>query len=447
VLFAACGDDSTTTSETTTTAGPGGGETTTTGAPELTDSFRGVTAESIKVGIILIDYTSEDCISTFIDFSRGDQQAVAQAFVDDINDNGGVGGRSIDPVYATYCPIDSADAVALCTTLTDDEQVFAALGVMIAPEGQLCLSRDHETIHIGHEMTKETIDQAPPGLLLTPDITAERRINVLMNLVAQESFLEGQKVAILADQDTESIANDVITPALTDLGLEQGSTAVLTIEGTDTSAAQAQLDSFIERWQSENVTAVVMSGLDVSSKQFVEKLRAAMPDLQLLTDTPSSVGEAAQDEVTAGVSPNPYEAVVSADGETSSERWANSAALQRCVDVYEAASGETVVGPDELQPGADGKRVELYIAVTDFCNELTFFKNVAEAVGPDLTNESWTEAVNSFGPIDLVSTDIASLGEGKYDADDAFRLVQFDSTIGHKGDWKPITEIEDASGS
>ena len=74
------------------------------------------------------------------------------------------------------------------------------------------------------------------------------------------------------------------------------------------------------------------------------------------------------------------------------------------------------------------------------------FKTIAEKVGTDLTNKNWQKAVDSYGKIDLVPTDIASLCKGKYEADDAFRLVKFDSTIGESGDWKPVTTVEDASG-
>ena len=56
------------------------------------------------------------------------------------------------------------------------------------------------------------------------------------------------------------------------------------------------------------------------------------------------------------------------------------------------------------------------------------------------------QAVNSFGKISLVPTEIASLCKGKYAADDAFRLVEFDSKKGASGDWNPVTPVKDASG-
>jgi hypothetical protein len=105
-----------------------------------------------------------------------------------------------------------------------------------------------------------------------------------------------------------------------------------------------------------------------------------------------------------------------------------------------------VPGPDEVKPGPDGKTEQLYIAVTDFCGELFMFRTIAEKAGKDLTIPNWQKAVDNYGKIQIVPTDIASLCTGKYAADDAARLVKFDSSIGNNGDWKPLTKIKDASG-
>ncbi|MCU1463159.1 MAG: hypothetical protein JWO37_3234 [Acidimicrobiales bacterium] len=416
-----------------------------TAAPALTASFRGVTADSIKIGIVIIDYNT---IKDFVDFTRGDQQKIAQSFVDDINAKGGVLGRKIVPVYKTYKPIGNQDTLAICTSLTQDEKVFAVLGVFIDPSGdsQLCLTRDHQTIHIGHELKQEWIAQAPGGLLLTPDISAERRAQVVFSLLKQNKTLDGKKVAILADPDTKTAAETVIKPGLVGLGLQLGSTAVINVGGsTDTSQAQAQIDSFLEKWKGEGVNALFMAGLNVSAKQFVEKIKKKFPAMVLVTDAPSGVHSAAQDEVKAKKNPNPYEGIITAEGLTDVEKW-QEPVQQACAAVWEAASGTKIVGPADLKPGPDGKRAEIYIAVQDFCGELKMFKIIAEKVGPNLTNDTWMSTVNSFGSINgLVTTSIASLKTGKYDADDAFRLEAFDSSLPPTGDWKALTPLADVT--
>ena len=52
--------------------------------------------------------------------------------------------------------------------------------------------------------------------------------------------------------------------------------------------------------------------------------------------------------------------------------------------------------------------------------------------------------VNNFGHIANRGTGpYSSLGTGKYDADDNFRLVQFDSSLPPDGNWKAITGLQD----
>ena len=421
---------------------------TTASAAQLKNLGHGVSAKEVKVGIAIVDY---DSIVDFVDFARGDQQKTAQIFIDYINKNGGVaGGRKIKPYYKMYEPIPgrTPDPLALCTAWTDDDDVFAVLGVFIdfTGQGQLCLTKQHNTVHIGHELEQAWIDQAPPGLLLTPDTTKEAAATNLLNILISSGKLKGKKVGLLVDQNAEGRINDVVKPALADAKIKTGSTAVLTITGTDTSAAQAQLDSFIEKWKSEKVDVIYIGGLTASAKQFVEKIKAAMPDVQLAADS-SSVAEQAQDEVKAGKSPNPYEGIYSITGETDNERWANKGPLlQKCVDTYEKATNTKVPAPEDATVNAKGKTVQLDIAVADFCGELMMFQTIANKVGPNLTTANWQKTVNNFGKIDLVPTKIASLCKDKYAADDAFRLVAFDSTMGTDGDWKAVTPIKDTSG-
>ena len=103
-------------------------------------------------------------------------------------------------------------------------------------------------------------------------------------------------------------------------------------------------------------------------------------------------------------------------------------------------------GPDQRKVNGDGKSVYTDQAVTDFCGELFMFRDIAKKVGPDLTTANWQKTVDKLGPIALVPDKFASLCKGKYAADDGFRLVSFDSTLGTNGDWKPVTTIKDASG-
>ncbi len=467
LLAAACGDDDddaaddgavttvapsdeSTTAPATTAPTTGGSEPSTTAAPDttttepivLTDSFRGVTADSIKLGVLYVDY---ECIADFIDFERGDQELVYQTFIDAINADGGILGRRIEPVYQKHCPIGNAEALAACVTMTEDEEVFATLGVFIdfSGDAQLCLTRDNETIHIGHELEQAWIDEAPPGLLLTNDVTAERTISVLMSALEQAGTLDGRKVGVLASARTGNRAENVIEPALDDLGVERGSTAILDIVDEDTTQAQAQLDGFLERWRTEEIDTLIIAGQEAGADQFVTKIKDAFPELLIIGDAPSGIINEGKDLVTAGVSPNPYEGAISVGGlnDTNGEQF-NTPLVQACIAIFEQANPDIpVIDPQDLVVAEGEKRLETYIAVRDACDELAVFKQVAEAAGADLTNESWTEAVHSLTSLEIPANAFSSFGEGKYDANDGFRLQSFDSSIGESGGWKDLTDI------
>ena len=168
-----------------------------------------------------------------------------------------------------------------------------------------------------------------------------------------------------------------------------------------------------------------------------------MPDVLLLADGAESAQGGAQDETASGVKPNPYDGLLTATGPSDHDTW-ESAQEQACVKTYETGGGQPVIGPDQLQPGPDGQVALVWQAVHDFCDELGMFRQIATKAGPDLTNTTWAQAAGDFGEIRLV-TPFASIHAAKYDADDAFRLAAFDETLGNKGDFKPLTPIQDAS--
>jgi hypothetical protein len=419
-------------------------DTEVTEAPAASEDLgNGVSADAVKVAFAIVDF---QCIKDFVSEIRVDQDEAYQVFVDHVNNNGGINGRKIEPLYHTYCPIPGAEpsGLSICTSAAEDQDVFAIVGVFVdfSGDAQLCVTREHERVLIAYELTQEWMDQAPPGLMLSPGVTAERRISILMSLLKEEGTLDGKKVVALAEDTTESRIADAIEPALADMDVERGTDAVLAITGTDTAAAQAQLDSFIERWKSEGVDAVILTGLAISNKQFIEKIKAAMPDVQLLADNTSWLGSA-RDLVEAGTEPNPYDGILTAEGETGEEH-AKGPEAKECDKIWKDATGKDVPPPGEFPDvSEDGQRIDTRYTVHDPCTYVLMFATIAEKAGANLNNDNWVKAVNDFGKIRIMSTKYASLREGKYDVDDTFRIAAFDPTIGDTGDFRPVTPVRD----
>ena len=444
LAVAACSSKASSSSSAKTTGAPAASTSTTAGVPQATEPLgTGVTPTSIKVGISLVDFT---CIEQFVDQIRENQQQIYQVFIDNVNANGGIDGRQIVPVYHSYCPIGSAPVLTLCTQFTEDDKVFAVFGTFVdfSGDAQTCLAKDHNTILMTFQLSQAIMNQSPPGLIILPGSTPERVDAVLFSLLAQQHTLDGHKVGVLGEQTSQSIVNGKVLPGLQKLGVPTGSTAILNITGSDTSAAQAQLDSFIEKWKTEHVDTVFLSGTDVSSQQFVEKLRAQMPNVMLLTDIDSTVIQGyGQQEVTAGRHPNPYQGIITAAGPTSPE-YDQSANWAYCSGIYQKATGQAPPNAEAVVPGPNGKTLDTYGAINDACQLVTMFHDIAAKVGANLNVANWVTTVNNFGPIRNVGGGpYASLHAGKYDVDDSFHLLEFDSTIPPRGQYKPITPLQD----
>lgn len=167
LFAAACGDDDTATepdpTTTTTTAAPDDGEPDETGTDEtdgtgtddtetdppveLTDSYRGVTEDSIKLGIVLFD--TDAILDLGVDVGYGDHAQHYQVVIDEMNEAGGILGRQIEPIYKFVSPVDPEEADRVCTELTEDDEVFAVLGTARPPENLLCYTETADTPFIG----------------------------------------------------------------------------------------------------------------------------------------------------------------------------------------------------------------------------------------------------------------------------------------------------------
>jgi hypothetical protein len=439
MLLAACGGDD---DDSTATKSTASSESTTAKTSDAGGAAPGVTADSIKVVVSLVDF---ECIKDFVDDVRIDQDKIYGAYFKDINDSGGINGRKIEPVFKTYCPIPGAQpsSLGICTSAAEDDNAFAVMGVFVdfTGDAQLCVTRDQHRVLITHGLTQPWIDEAPPGLLLSPDITAERRLNVIMSLLGNEGTLKGKTVAVLAADDNKGRIKSTVEPELKKLKVARGSDAVLAISGTDTTAAQAQLDSFIEKWKSENVDSLIILGETASAKQFVQKIKDEMPDVQLIADTTTVLGQG-QDLVRAGQADNPYDGIISAEGETGAIH-SKGENFKRCNAIYKKYIGTDVPGPNEIVKAPNGKRNDIYGAVSDACAEVTMFLDIATKAGATLNNDTWTAAVNAMGKMRIASSRYASLHKGKYDADDTYGLVAFDPKVPKDGDWKAVTPVRD----
>jgi len=444
LTFAACGSGN--------KSSPSGGGTasTATTAPRVVSTVlgAGVTASTIKIGISLVDFS---CVAQYVDSIRVNQQQVYQAFIDDINAKGGINGRKLVPDFKMYCPLTSAAElnVSLCTAFTDDDKVFAVLGNLTdaANDGsaETCLAKKHKTVVITYVLTQQIMSLSPPGMIIYPGTTPERLDRILFDLLQKQGTLTGKKVGVLGEVANANAVKQVILPGLKKMGVKTGSAAYLTVTSADTTAAQSQLSSFIERWKSEGVNALYVTGVDVATQQFMEKVSRGLPGVTLMTDV-GDTGTFAQSEENQGVKPNPYSGILVAGGFTAHD-YDQSANWKYCAAIYKKYTGKTAPDAETKVPGPGGKTLDTNGSIIDACRSLTLLHDIATRVGKYLNAANWVATVDSFGPVvDRGGGTYASLRKGKYDIADTFDLQSFDPTISPSGNWKALGPYQNIPG-
>ncbi|MEM9202110.1 MAG: hypothetical protein AAGC53_10635, partial [Actinomycetota bacterium] len=194
---------------------------------ELTASWRGVTEDTINIGVSMLDFALLKDMG-LSPSGWGDQQAVWQALIDDLNARGGINGRQVSAIYEFYSPIDAADAERACTVMHQDNETFANLGGFVGPAGSAdpCIVGTNSTTMVGGEIgSDEELSQAnAPWFHSAP--TVEFQTFNLLNLLVQTGEADGAVVFTMggaAAADEEGLVLD----ALEERGIEVVGSAII----------------------------------------------------------------------------------------------------------------------------------------------------------------------------------------------------------------------------
>lgn len=203
LILAACGGDD----GGDTTEAPAASEAPSTEAPsteapaeELTASDVGITESTIKIGIAVSDLEAvramgisiPDTLTTEHLFDRW------KVFIDDINEAGGINGRTIELVQLVWNPLDPSTFDTLCAEATIDNELFMVLnGTGLSSVARKCLFDAGMPLMYGDVMTNEelatglVISLAPPTEVVaaagakqwieTTDAAAGSLVGVLAN--------------------------------------------------------------------------------------------------------------------------------------------------------------------------------------------------------------------------------------------------------------------------
>ena len=419
------------TTTTTTTVAPTTTTTTTTEAPiVLTDSFRGVTAEAIKIGYTSIDFERLNrdfgLTLTYANFAPS-----ADALVADLNSRGGILGRRVDLVHRLFLPVGPVTAEAACVELTEDEEVFAVFNGFAGPGAESvneCFVDTYETILVGGKPTPEQLERVR-ATWLTPDMGLTRRGQAFVNLLREAGSLDGLGVFLIYGANVESLP--IMEAVAAALEAEGVSVPVVTAnEYTgDETATIAFLEVALEKARTEGVSTIWMVGEGVYSQEYIFSLG---DEFNLLIHNGDSESRWNYD---------PPPGIEDAGTILTNRAFpsADDPSMAHCLEVFEAVLGLEVKADNEL--AAD--ETNYWSGLSNSCQYLALFEAVATAAGPDLTNESFAAAVASIGAFSIPGVPYVSLGPSKFDARDSLTLARWSNDLMA---WEAISDPVNTAG-
>lgn len=383
-------------------------------AAPLAASFRGVTADTITVGFVAIDYERLNA-----DFGLGltnpDEGPIMQVLIDDLNDRGGINGRSVELITVPFLPVGTATAEEACIRLVEDEQVFAVLGGFAGPgteASNLCFSGSGETILIGGPLTDERVAQSTVPWV-TAEMGAGRRGEAMVRALAESGQLADLGTiavhAVSPEQDATAIA---VEQALLDAGADVALRTTGESSG-DQAATAVDTEVMLERARSEGVASIVVVGVSPAITDTIfdaDEFTVVLPRTEELDNLDNATLDDGDRLIGTG-------SVIDLD----------DAAAAECIEFVEAALAPDGVLP--LDETADD--LSYWTSTLRACRNLTLFEQLATAAGPDLTNDTMREALATVELPALPLYPFASLGPDKWDANDTLSVLEFDHAQGH----------------
>jgi hypothetical protein len=378
-----------------------------------TASAKGVTADTIKLGLSYPDLAAL-AKTGLIKVDNGDYQKIGQVLVDDINKNGGVNGRKIELSFAPYSVLQATAQTAACVKLTEDEKVFMILGGFIG-DNNLCAIQQHQTPVIfgyGAGFNNIILGKAKAPFT-TFEASDERSTGALVKILNDAGDLKGKTIGIYGTLSASKPLIDLTKKDLEAAGLTVKDTAINDVDASDSAAFNAQDKVIGNRFKDEGIDTVfvqvtVPPGTNWDAVGFHPTMYS--PQTSLITSG----------SFTNGYSKFPLVAGLQATGNTQTNL--DTAAMKHCTDVWMAATGQTVLTQEEETKNSKSTG---FAAMSTTCAALQMFVAGAKAAGANLTPDTWLKGLEGVGKIELAAAPQASFAPNKPDGQDSFQLMQY----------------------
>jgi hypothetical protein len=237
-----------------------------------TASARGVTPTSIKIGFFLLDVGNLGKFGAGVGgVTPATQQKAHQAFVDELNQQGGLCGRKIDPVYRSFDVTDQNQQLSQCAALTEDDKVFAVVSADgIASTTVSCIVNQHQTFLIlgGDFGVGGAVMNQSGGRLFTLWAVGPRQMYNWIADLAARGRLNGKTVGVLTNDDPPDVSDGALLPAMQHFGVKVAD--VEKLPANDQGSAASQVPVAVQKMRSAGVDTVFITTGLVSGAAFAQ---------------------------------------------------------------------------------------------------------------------------------------------------------------------------------
>lgn len=396
-------------------------------------SDRGVTKDSIKLGILVADLgpLSQAGFDVGVE---GDYNQVMDAWTNELARIGGVACRKkITYVIERFDVLSVDDMIAKCKRMTQDHKVFAVLTTGgYDSVAQLCVARDNKTPFLNTEPEPAGWyrESAPYlwNLLMSKD---RMHRNHVRYLAESGEITPKTKIGVIYHgiPNVGPSVEDALLPELARAGIKPTQVTKLS---SDNQQALAQINQTVVQYQAAGIEYVFMPMNLIFKTQFMQQAEG-QNYLPTYTDSDHYFG--CFDFVTSTYPEQSWDrtkcvSATLANGVPDLAKYSASHPFgQYAEQVYKRTnpSGYSAGGErDEDQTLAQ------LATHTTIGSLILAWSQAANRVGPDLTRPAWGASMGQTGVFDkIVSPEPISFGPQKWDGPDHITVVEWHAEAGN----------------
>jgi ABC-type branched-subunit amino acid transport system substrate-binding protein len=379
-------------------------------------STRGLTDDTIRIGVIGADFGALAEAGLAPDL--GDQPKIVESVVEQINADGGIGGRQVELRLRLIDGVGGPEVgQAACLEMTQDFEAFAViLTPAISREVARCTAVTNETLTIGPTGFDQALYDEAEGRLFTAgsdtSMSTDRQAAGWAQLLHDDGALDGTTIGVVTDEQAPEFvaaARDSLVPTLEALGHEVAVEVTLPCPEGDTDCDQHE--AAVQQMKDAGVDFVFMGAANLVGPTLVQAAEnldfhpAWAANGNQVTDTVSQFFGSVKDAWDGAIGTSTVFALP--DDLTEAAHDCNATVTEH--------SGE------DYEPGSDAFG---FAAVV--CLVLRLVDEAGDGIeAADLHQGSIVEAIEGVGEVTLNAGPPGSLSAAKHDAGDHLFLADY----------------------